>query len=308
MRRKLLRWGLGATALLVAYSAVSVLYVRWALTKRAACSMPCRDLGLEVEAPGLMKDSPPTYRPGCKPLDLKLELHRPQARRNSRYALWYRLTMTNVSCYQLPYFGTAEFSESWEEDTVRSGLGQDGDLVIRVWGPDGDEIQRGNFKVESPRTFLYKTDSAAFQRHLARLDKETLSLKMDPGDSISSLPSMLWPSVLEGSIDWKVGEKVWSYNPRPLPKDAETPPEGFTILDSFVFERPGTYTIQAFYEAKLSAEPIRPYAKGVPVAIGLPIYMLSWIGVDLYPDRKPLSAHDYLMRAESQKLPFAVAP
>jgi len=307
MNRRFLRWGGGIAALLVVYSATSVLYVRWALTKRTECEMPCRDLGFEVAIPGARKDSPHVYRPACKPLDLKLKLHRPQARRNSRYALWYRLTMTNVSCYRFPYFSTAEFGESWEGNDVISGLGQDGDLVIRAWGPDGNEIPRVNFKVESPRTYLYHTDMAAYQRLLARLDK-SLNLDLGPGASVSSLPSTLWPRVDARRIDWTIGEVVGIYAERPLPKDAETPPEGFTILDSFVFKTPGTYTIQAVYEKTIDAEPIRPYAKRVSVISGLPIYLLKRMGLDLYPDYKPLSNHDYLMRAESERLSFVVKP
>lgn len=307
MKRRFLRWGGGVAALLFVYSAISVLYVRWALTKRAECAMPCRDLGFEVAIPGERKDSPHVYRPACKPLDLKLELHRPQARRNSRYALWYRLTLTNVSCYRFPYFSTAEFGETWEGKGINSGLGQNGNLVIRVWGPDGNEIPRVNFKVGNPRTYLYHTDMAAYQRLLARLDK-SLNLDLGPGASVSSLPSALWPRVDARRIDWTIGEVVGIYAERPLPKDAETPPEGFTILDSFVFKTPGTYTIQAVYEKVIDAEPIYPYARRIPLAFQVPCYLLDRIGIDFQPDYMPMLSQHYLMRAESEKLGFTVAP
>lgn len=302
MRRRIFIWGLSLSAFLIVYTSISVVFVRWATTKRAACLMPCQDLGLEVAIPPKKRESLAVYKPRCVPLKLELELHRPLARRNTRYALWHRVTLTNDSCYRLLNISRHEFVVSLETENLSATFARNGALQIRVWDSDGRELVPGNFKVESPRTYLYFWDSAAFRK----LDQRSENL--EPGESIVSIPSVLMPTVDYEGVNMQTGDHERLFMPRPVPIDAETPPAGFKILDLFVFERPGTYTIQAVFESKVDAEPILPYEKRIPFLLHLPVYLLEKCGLDFYPDSRPLLSNDYLVHVESERIPFTVAP
>ncbi|MBI2362096.1 MAG: hypothetical protein HYV15_01760 [Elusimicrobia bacterium] len=216
--------------------------------------------------------------------------------------------MRNVSCYRFPFVDTMEFGETWEQRKVEPGLGRDGSLFIRVWDPDGREIPRENFKPESPESFLYGPDPEALRRQVALQGDKKLGFELLPGAAIASVPSVLAPRVLERATDPSTMAQVGRYVSRPIPKGAEPPPNGFTILDMFVFDKPGTYSIQAVYEEVLDAEPILPYAGRVPRIFQIPTALLGGLGLRLDPDPLPLIGHKFLVHAESEKLDFTVNP
>lgn len=296
-----------ASAILLAYVAGSVIYCRWALTKRAACSQPCQELGLQVAVPGKHKDSPSIYRPLCDPLRLDLELYRPVARLNTRYALWYRLRLTNGSCYELSRLDAEDFIASWETSEMFNRKWGRSGLTIHIWGPDGSEVSPGRFN--PTHRYLYTFYREAYHRlqHSAHLTPDW-SFGLNPGESIESVPSVLDPVEEVPAVDLKTGVHGYGYSPVAAPKDAETPPTGFKILDGFVLSRPGKYRIQAAYEGDVDAQAIFPYSGREPDWVAWPMVALEKCGINLFPDPAPLISQTYRVRAASEVREFQVGP
>jgi len=301
-RRVLIALGI----LFAAQFPISVFVVRWALTTRA-CSMPCQDLGLDVEIPS----SEPVlsvHKPRCQPLQLKLELHEPKARMNSRYSLWYRVTMRNASCYVIDGIFAHDFRDTAETAAMGASTNWGHGLSIHVQGPDGNKIEPKRY---TDRTeFLYYRDEKADQELAKKFGlTDSPIFDLSPGESITTVPSVLRPLNMVERVDWKTGNHGENLVPAPVPPDAEKPPPGgYRILDDRVFTQPGEYTIQAEFDWKISAKPIFPYAKKIPGWLYLGIGTLKFCGMDFYPDDEKRADRKYNVRVKSEKLRFKVDP
>lgn len=319
--KRLLLWAVGITVALALAAAGPLLWARWALTAQPSCDLPCQDPGDEPEIGADGKPVNHVYRPRCPLATLHLELARPVARRNTRYALWHRATLRNNSCFELGGFEVDDFILNMDEwnSLYTSGLSME-TLRIRVWGPDGKEIPRQENETDKfrrfarewdgktmppapkgPSTRLYDNDPE-FKRQFqhVRLDGSWGLEGLMPGKVIRTVPSILFP-VSEWGLRFKL---------LPTPADAETPPPGFKVLDWFIFTQPGSYRIQAVFEApSLEARTIRPYKDQVPRRL---YYLLEAIHEMAGWGMTPLKAttfwseRRYHVRAESQVLEFTV--
>lgn len=310
--RRFARWSLALLGLAAAYAAVSVAVGRWALTTRANCELPCQDLGLDVETPPGKGHGTTVYRPRCAPLRLDLELYRPKARRNTRYALWHRLTMKNISCYRLSGLDAKDLVSTWESYEIAHWKPGTGGLSFRVWGPDGKEVPTGKFDTPGRPVYRYSEDPKAL-KSMERLYKmETFwGFALESNESIATIPSILHPMTLVPASDMTqplAAVDGMAFATFPTPKDAEIPPAGFKILDSFVFNNPGAYKIQAVFDAKIDAEAILPYLKRVPDWLAWPMDALKRCGLDFYPDLNPIFRNSYHVHVESKQSEFKVEP
>lgn len=323
--KRLLLWTGGLVLVLAIAAAGPLLWARWALTAQPSCDLPCQDPGQERE---IGPDGKPLnysagLRPRCPLVTLHLELARPVARRNTRYALWHRATLRNNSCFELGGFKVSDFILSLDDWDAHSHSTMPLETMsFRVWGPDGKEIPRQESgpdrlrrfarewdgktippQQQAPRIYLYSSDPA-YKRQFehVRLNGNWDLEGLMPGKAIQTVPSVLSP------------ESRWPMTFRliPRPADAETPPPGFKVLDWFIFTQPGKYLIQAVFEAPyLEARIIRPYNDRVPRRL----YLLLEAFHELYGwGMTPLkastfwSSNRYRVRAESQVLEFTVKP
>lgn len=290
------------------YTAASIIVSRRAWMTRDECHLPCRDLGREVLRPAASKMHEPTYRPACRPLELQLVLHRPVARRNSRYSLWYRAKIQNVSCYDLDWVDKNGFIYSLDEFGLTSfhneGLG------FRIWGPDGREVPQGNFEKSSDYAYLYGSDNAEISRRQAA-DKYFDSGDLPSGASFETVASTLEPTrrVATASFDPRSGDSIHGFRPEAInpPPDAETPPPGFKVLDAFQLRQPGKYRIQATFEDDYVRASAR-FSRKVPNWLAFPARKLSRAGLPIFPPVEDRESRIFSVRAESAVAEFTVPP
>ncbi|HBL18961.1 MAG: hypothetical protein A2X36_15020 [Elusimicrobia bacterium GWA2_69_24] len=294
----------GATALAV-LAALYVLGMRFAYLKEVSCEQPCRDLGTNGDT---------VRQPLCAPLKLELGLADPKARIGRRYSLWYRVRMTNTSCFLLHALTAEHFMTTRGLDSAHAtGIG----LYLRVLDPDGNELAplgapTGAERTEYGSVIPYRFDHKASQKAFKELSVgDHWSFDFLPGRSIETIPSVLEPrqhALVAPALPCKVegGERVCEYAEGEMHVEnpgAPEPPAGFRILDQYVFKRGGRYRIQAVYEYKeLWAEPIYRYDH---LAVG-PIFLVKDLfGVDLIHSRRH---GKYFVRAVSDPVEFEVVP
>lgn len=309
MRRSLVIVAVGI-ALAASYAIGSVMAIRWALTARAPCDLPCKDLGLAIETPSTSKDGAAVYRPRCQPLRLQLELHRPQARRNTRFALWHRMKLTNDSCYKLTRVDFGDFMDTWESlEAVRS-IPDDKGVVFHIWGPDGKEVPPMEFyQLGYPHTYVYGLDSTSSEWLKVERDQGAYGPDgLGPGEAIATIPTVLRPRREVPAVNIETGMHGFGTVEVAPPKDAEKPPTGFKVLDSFVLTKPGEYKIQVVFDSTVTAEAICPYGNSLPDWLGWPIVTMKDLGFNYFPDFAPLLPQNYHVHAKSAVVPFSVAP
>lgn len=321
--KRLFLWTGGIVLVLALAAGGPLVWARWALTAQPSCDLPCQDPGREVEIGAVGKPLNDVYRPNCQLVTLHLELARPVARRNTRYALWHRATLRNNSCFELGGFEADDFILSLDDWDAHSHSSLPlKTMSFRVWGPDGREIPRQESGHErfrrfarewdgksippqqnAPKTYLYANDPTFKQQFQnVRLDGNWGLVGLMPGQAIQTVPSVLSP------------ESRWGMTFRliPTPSDAETPPPGFKILDWFTFTQPGKYRIQAVFEPlMLETRIIRPHRDRVPHRLRLLLEAFHEVyGWGMTPLKASTywSERRYHVRAESAILEFTVKP
>lgn len=309
MKKKSLAVGLGTTALLLLGVALGV--SRWALLYRAPCAQPCQDLGHEP-VPGRGPRDIRTCVPKCAPLKLELELAEPTTRVGKLYTLWYKVTFTNVSCYDLSIISAEAFFKNIRAVTQPH---------LQVLDPDGKEVVSDymtGVKVRSEygEVAPYSIEPGAFFRFQAIADlrmDDNGYVTMRPGAALVTAPSVIDPRK-DGPIYSKWNGDIHSSGrtvERVDLKGIPTPPAGFRILEDYIFKKPGRYTIRAIFDRTgatgITATPIYPYAGRVPEVLKKLLRFVRLIDErDQY--RASSESAEYPVRVESPAVAFEVKP
>ena len=198
-----MRWLLAAVLGYSTFAAVYLPIYRRMYMADAACDQPCRDLGDEVVAQVTGQVERKIYKAKCEPLSLKLELLEPKVRASWKTPLWYRVTMTNVSCRGLGTFRAEEFlggSSSFPSvgyDIVRD-TDEYGGVIRMEFAGDGDaweardDAQVKNTPIE--RIIPYKEDYEAFKRMKSEFGMLNDSwFDLQPGQQVQTASPMLFP-------------------------------------------------------------------------------------------------------------------
>lgn len=217
----------------------------WLMTPDS-CVSPCTgDLGLNWAKGG----GYPSAIPSCNPAEVRIELHSTKVKLGARYPLWYKASIQNTSCFKMT--------------TVLANFLIDGP-EFKVWNSSGVEVVP-NVHYSWNDVIPYGYDRKA----LAAMEGDpSLNLKvaqgigpplwfmhLPPGRTVSRLPSTLEPSLnwlqphgFGGPpLDFSVRDKMM----RPLVEERlrgskfAEPPNGFSVVEGYVFRTPGKYRIQA---------------------------------------------------------------
>lgn len=309
MKIKSLAVWLGATFVVLLALVLGV--ARWALLYRAPCDQPCQDLGHEP-APGLGPKDSRTCVPKCAPLKLDLELAEPSTRTGKLYTLWYKVTLTNVSCYDLSIISAEAFFDRIRHHTAPTlqVLGPDGKVLVPDWE------KGGKVRSEYGEVWPYSVEPGAIFRFQKiadlRMDNNGF-VTMKPGAALVTAPSVIDPRRSGGGYsEWhgdvhSSGGSVERVDLKGIPE----PPAGYRILDDYIFKKPGRYTIRAIADlthgSGIVAAPIYPYASRVPVAIKRLLWMLRLIGES--DQNGAFRESEYFrVRVESDAVSFEVKP
>lgn len=310
MKMKPIAIGLASAALVALGVALGI--SRWALLYRAPCAQPCRDLGHEP-VPGLGPRASRSCVPKCAPLKLDLELAEPTTRTGKLYTLWYKVTLTNVSCYDLSSINAEAFFSRIKNLSV--------DLRLQVRDPEGKEVVSADMpsvmaRSEYGEVAPYSIEHGAFRRFRAIPDlsmDDDGFVTMKPGAALVTAPSVIDPRK-DGPIYSKWDGEIHSSGRTVVPVDLKgilAPPPGLRILDNYFFKKPGRYTIRAIYDhtygSGITATPIYPYAGRVPEVLKKLLRLLRLIG-DKDDDRVFWDSEHYPVRVESRAVAFEVKP
>jgi|GEM_PF-6864772 len=309
----------------------------WALRYRAPCPLPCQDLGREP-VPGEPLKAWGPFTPRCAPVKIDLELARPEAKTGHRYTLWFKLRLTNVSCYKLSLINAGPLIWWFYENR----LNVPNDFIFHVQGPDGIEVKNlkhaayerlpredveklrrayPHVRLRSKDTgylseygdvIPYEDDLAAWDRmranpHLSMDDHAYVTLQ--PGQSLESTVSVFAPHTEHAEIEHLSGGVGYTTAHAPVALDgAEVPVPGYRIMDQYIFWKPGRYTIRVAYNPSfVTGEPIYPYAERVPWQMQKLLSMLGLArGMDLSPADRDEAY--FQIHAESSTLSFEVKP
>jgi hypothetical protein len=293
-------------------------YVRYRIKAYWAYQPPCHAACPDEGMKGLFHNELMSARvlvPKCCPVKLHFELAKAEALAHRRYTLWYRYSLTNITCGRLSDFKSYKFVPH---------DGKKSNVHFRVWDPDGklmevldsptaDTSLGGYSIVHNGETTEYGGvipygDAWSYEEQLQKdlpskhIDKFYHD-ELDPGETVHSAPSKVWPHILgehdlvgteggEPYIGTAIGDVA-----SPIRITPPEPPSGYRIMDQFVFNRPGSYKIQAVYEDTIFLRPIFPNfeARRMPYS--------EW--GDLAPPTQPL---EYSVHAESEVVEFMVKP
>jgi hypothetical protein len=306
----------------------------WALRYRAPCDLPCQDLGREP-LPGRDPNEIRLSKPHCAPLKIALELARPTATLGRRYTLWFKVRLTNASCYKLSMIDASPLIWWFDDRTYRVPPY----LTIHVDGPDGKEIRNLDHVREHGFTAAeiakmsgldkryipderivseygevipYEDDNGAFRRwqsdpSLAMNNNGYIQLL--PGHSITTTASNLAPHTEKQVIQHtNGGVGLMNIHVPTALSGIEQTVDSFRVLDQYIFHKPGHYKIRVAYEPPpITAEPIYPYASRVPDSVQ---NLLVELGLTQWRDTDPAfrDGASYPIRLESAPVDFEVVP
>lgn len=308
--RRRFAYGLAVLAVLLALVGGARTFLGFYMNLPAECDQPCR-----------------VTDPSCAPLRLELELKNAHARVRIAPRIWYRASVTNVSC------GTwkvkEDFFHSWEYSAIDQESKQN--FYFRLTDKNGLELATpaasifndgsiGIYHTTVPATNFsaiyaeeqkspdgiepYSIDEAAYPAMQKRLDGRNLT--MEPGDTLTPLPTRYWPNQLK-LFEVQTKEHVGTGSARIEVKTkhrlAPEPPPGFRLLDRLVFLRPGKYQVRLAYNGKPAGSGHYRYEKlPRPVARCL-TRAYDWMRL---PPRRP--SQDFNIHAESTPLELLVTP
>lgn len=308
--RRRFGYGLAALAVLLIAGAGLRSFLGYYMNLPTVCGQPC-----------LVTD------PACAPLRLELELKDARARVRVTPRIWYRASVTNVSC------GTRtvkeDFFHSWEYSAGDQESQED--FYFRITDKSGIElttpaasihndgtigiyqttVPASNFSaiyVDAPVSIEgvepYAIDETAYPAMRKRLNG--LYLKIEPGETVIPLPTKYWPNRLKlfalQSKDY-VGTGSAKVEVELNHRIAPEPPPGFRLLHRLVFLRPGRYEIRLAYNGKSFGSGHYRY-QTLPRPI---VRWLTWMH-----DWMELPSHhysrDWHIHAESSPREILVAP
>lgn len=256
-----------------------LLAAHWAVSQKAVCALPCRDLSR------------------CQPLELSLELAAPAAPMNKRYTLWYRATVKNVSCF---------VTESITLGSLMRGTGY---LKLRIWDPTGALVEPigepgwGN-RTEFGDVFPFAdTPPRPGPGVSVREDPGYTWLRLIPGGTVSTGQSELHPHRLSLGPAQDGPNRGTAEYVSPAKTDARPGPAGYLVLNEYLFTRPGTYRIQAIFEESCYFSPIYPYEHYVPPSIQRILSSTPAWRLGLW---RPYERKEVRVRAESSIQEFRV--
>lgn len=217
-------------------------------------------------------DQPCQDAESCDPLDFTFEIAPAQIKIGRPSFIWYRARLKNRSCRRLEGITVTGFLDSQDLD---KGTGS---LRVTVTDPKGVEVERrplpgpdggiswdyGSSKGVSIST---KGTIYPYQPDFKRIDALSSSqgikgraiIGLAPGDSFETFAPILRPyRIVATSIQEEDGGIGHGYRWVPVenPPSFPIPPEGFTLFDRYVFDRPGRYTIRATFVDEIYVYPI----------------------------------------------------
>ena len=286
-----------------------------------SCSQPCKDLGMELD-PKESKPRDPVYRPKCNPLELRLELAKNEMKTNTPNALWYKLTLKNVSCLRLGNLEGAAFltNERWGYYGVRYGywikfLDAKGvDSSAPAKDGSSDFFMEDNDRDQFTKVIPYEDDRSGDGAILRNPDfglDENWEFHLDPGKSITTLGSKYGPHVIMRASamtpdGWM--QDGWSRTNVDMGKNrAPAAPPGFRVYDA-PFKKPGTYRLQAVFDHPMvKVHRINPNCESLSKKS---LSLLNWIDPyvpgHLVPDW--YSSEWYHVHVESPSVELTVKP
>lgn len=234
---------------------------------------------------------------------MDFEVFRPIAKRNTRYTLWYRIKLTNQSCHDVWGLELNDLMFSRDQVGLKSYSENDA-LNFRVWGPDGAEVKQGTFDKSRDYAFLYRPSDKELEAWKAAVERTGRILP--PGATFTSIPSQLAPLRQTTRIDWTTGRHGIGYEHIAPPPGAESPPPGFRILDTFSFDKPGVYRIQALYSDRVTATAFRTGLETVPWVAALPTRFLLNFGDFALPLNDAGESSEIDLQLKSEPFEFRV--
>jgi len=245
------------------------------------------------------------------PFRLSFKLDRPTAQAGSRYPLWYRLGIKNLSC-----------GEATAKLAALKFAGDYDHLSFRVQGPSGAIIPPDYAYPYDGSIVPYQVDAGAEPNLKEPIKPASEFFTIGPGTEVVSTPATYSPFVHSPGHS---GPELWTGHTDPKYdeiKNAESrrraerilremekqkpspPPAGFRFIDDFVFTEPGKYKIQAIYSGEVFfSPPPQPFA-GYP-------WPLNELAVDilrLFGRYEPRDGQWQKVNAVSDPLEFEVRP
>lgn len=211
-------------------------------------------------------DQPCQDAVNCDPLQFSFEVRQSRIKSRQPQDLWFRAEIKNRSCRRLESIYVKEFLNPTDLNKSTAGL------WVSVTGPDGKELPRrpvpapgGGMPWDNGSARRAQTSTQGtiypYQPDMDIVKKIRLSKKMedldfialDPGESFVTVPFRLQPyrkSVVSIKTGDAVGDgiaKVPVKDPPPFPQ----PPDGFSLLDRYVFPNPGLYQVTSGFIGRL---------------------------------------------------------
>lgn len=252
-------------------------------------------------------DQPCQDAVSCEPLELEFSVSPTQIKLKQSDFVWYRARLKNRSCRLLESVSVDGFIDSDELSEVGRHL------WVSVQGPDGREVKRlpvpgpdggiawnySGFKGISVATggaiHPYQPNLEVLERIRRSNRHGTMNIvALAPGEAFETVAPVLRPyRIVASSVRRSDGGLTDGYRQVPVqnPPKFPTPPEGFNILDRYLFSQPGRYTIRAGFVDEIRLYPVYARWEKLP----------SWLQGLLWRVR-PLSG------GESRKVALSAQP
>lgn len=270
-------------ALCAAALALSLAGLRAYLRRPLPCQPPCRRL-----MPAGRQDGD-VFLPQTQPLVIALEVEKAAAKAKTRFTLHYKVMIRNMSDARLSTF-----------DSSLIGFPGQG-FRFRVWDPVGRELRQLPPLGEADGVIPYDSDP---------IPDDLRFIELGPGEAVANAPSLLRPfrytvRFFETRSNIGLGTAIAKGK---VPAQADgwpRPAPGFHVLESYRFEIPGRYRIQAVFDGVQTAYPVFPAWMALPARLCSLLNWLEKLDVDLAPPYIPTT---FRLHAESPILEFEVKP
>lgn len=276
------------------------------------CPSTCKGYLGRNRAPG---EGHPTYTPTCQPAEFSLELHSARVKAEERYPLWHKTVLRNTSCFSL--VGLSAY------DLIK------GPMTIIVLNSRGEVVPRAARQWNTVNSYSYDREAFEAMRRNPEFEwsvgelpsgMELYYIRLNPGSSVSNLPSMILPSLnwLQphgGQVDLTINNESMQrlIEPSLRGKTIVQPPTGYAVVDGYVFHKPGRYSIQVEFWGSFRQVSLHPryewYHKHVP---GVVQAALDWMHFLLWHFHMGPGPDDletmYDLRIRSNTVEFEVIP
>lgn len=237
-----------------------VVAAREALFYSPPCRPPCHRLDALPETEHYATTMATT---AYSPIQLTLKIAEPKAPLGTRYTLSYIASIRN-DCderllLQTDFFrndGYLAANYKFHEDFYFAVADPDGRPVEPLIPPGGQEPA------------LYGINETIARDRFPGAVEDLFATKLDPGAEWISVPSVVHPTQESMASGWdKDGGWTGSVR-RPIHVEGvPAPPQGYHVLDRYVFTRAGRYSIQLRFDEKVTAYPDYPIAERLPPGV-----------------------------------------